>query len=92
MPHPGRQWAARAGRHRDPDREPRRQRRATHHRYAGVRHLFALDLGRDKLYGHIKPVKRRTEFLAFCRYLRTLDPPEVRIAIVCDNFSPHLTT
>ncbi|WSR61132.1 hypothetical protein OG702_05135 [Streptomyces sp. NBC_01198] len=24
--------------------------------------------------------------------MRTLYPPEVRIAIVCDNFSPHLTT
>ena len=26
------------------------------------------------------------------RYLRTLHPPEVRIAIVLDNFSPHLST
>ena len=32
------------------------------------------------------------EFLAFCRYLRSLHPPEVRIAIVLDNFSPHLST
>nr|WP_248844005.1 transposase [Streptomyces hirsutus] len=24
--------------------------------------------------------------------MRSLYPPEVRIAIVCDNFSPHLTT
>jgi hypothetical protein len=45
----------------DPDREPRRRRRATYHRYGGVRHLFAaLDLAKDKLYGHIKPIKRRT--------------------------------
>lgn len=44
------------------------------------------------LYGHIKPVKRRTQFPEFCRYLRTLYPPNTRIAIVCDNFSPHLTT
>jgi len=36
--------------------------------------------------------KNRTEFLAFCRYLRSLYPPEVRIAIVLDNFSPHLST
>jgi len=28
----------------------------------------------------------------FCRYLRSLHPPQVRIAIVCDNFSPHLST
>jgi transposase len=93
MPHPGRQWAERGGRHKDPDREPRRRRRATYNRYGGVRHLFAaLDLAKDKLYGHIKPIKRRTQFLEFCRYLRSLYPPEVRIAIVCDNFSPHLTT
>lgn len=86
MPHPGRQWAERSGKHKDPDREPRRRRRATYNRYGGVRHLFAaLDLPRDKLYGHIKPIKRRTQFLEFCRYLRTLYPREVRIAIVSDN-------
>ncbi len=90
MPHPGRQWAERGGRHKDPDREPRRRRRATYNRYGGVRHLFAaLDLAKDKLYGHIKPLKRRTQFLEFCRYLRTLYPPTVRIAIVCDNCEHH---
>ncbi|WSI21576.1 transposase [[Kitasatospora] papulosa] len=93
IPHPGRQWAARGGSHKEPDRGPRRRRRAIYNRYGGVRHLFAaLDLAKDKLYGHIKPIKRRTQFLEFCRYLRTLYPPEARIAIVCDNFSPHLTT
>lgn len=46
----------------------------------------------DRLYGHIKTRKTRTEFLAFCRYLRTLHPPETRIAIVLDNFSPHRST
>ena len=93
MPHPGRQWAEHSGKHKDPDREPRRRRRATYNRYGGVRHLFAaLDLAKDKLYGHIKPVKKRTQFLEFCRYLRSLYPPRTRIAIVCDNFSPHLTT
>ncbi|UQT53692.1 hypothetical protein M4V62_00570 [Streptomyces durmitorensis] len=60
MPHLGRQWAERGGKHKDPDREPRRRRRATYNRYGGVRHLFAaLDLAKDKLYGHIKPIKRR---------------------------------
>jgi hypothetical protein len=49
-------------------------------------------LCRSKLYGHIKPKKNRTRFLDFCRYLRSLNPPKVRIAIVLDNFSPHLTT
>ncbi|MGH3375639.1 MAG: IS630 family transposase, partial [Actinoallomurus sp.] len=89
MPHPGKQWAERGGKHKDPDREPRRRRRATYNRYSGVRHLFAaLDLANDKLYGHIKPVKKRTQFLEFCRYLRTLYPPEVRIAIVCDKLLP----
>jgi hypothetical protein len=52
----------------------------------------AYELGEDKLFGHIKPRKTRGRFLEFCRDLRSLRPPEVRIAIVCDNFSPHLTT
>ena len=93
MPHPGRHWAGRGGRHKDADREPRPRRRATYNRNDGVRHLFAAyDLARDRLFGHIKPRKKRTQFLEFCRYLRTLYPPDVRIAIVCDNYSPHLTT
>ena len=47
--------------------------RATYTRKAGVRHLFAaLELGEDKLYGHIKPRKTRARFLEFCRYLRSL--------------------
>ncbi|MFC7219653.1 IS630 family transposase [Streptomyces polyrhachis] len=93
MPHPGRQWAERGGRHKASEREPRRRRRATYHRYGAVRHLSAaLDLTQDRLYDHIKPVKKHTQLLESCRYLRSLYPPEVRIAIVCDNFSPHLTT
>ncbi len=67
--------------------------RATYTRTAGVRHVFAaLELGEDKLYGHIKPRKTRARFLEFCRYLRSLYPASIRIAIICDNFSPHLTT
>src|SRR5829696_8233032 len=31
-------------------------------------------------------------FLTFARYLRSLHPAEMRIAIVLDNFSPHLFT
>jgi hypothetical protein len=46
----------------------------------------------DRLYGHVKTNKKRTTFLEFCRYLRSLYPPEMRIAIVMDNFSPHLST
>ena len=49
-------------------------------------------MNQDKLYGHIKTNKCRTTFLAFCRYLRSLYPPRVRIAIVLDNYSPHLST
>jgi transposase len=65
-PHPGREWARRA--HCPGER--RRRRRATYKRPHGVRHLLAAyDLKRDRLYGHIKPRKGRTEFLAFCRYL-----------------------
>ena len=93
QPHPGRQWAAIGGKHKEPGRAPRRRMRATYTRTAGVRHLFAaLELGEDKLYGHIKPHKTRARFLEFCRYLRSLHPPSARIAIICDNFSPHLTT
>ncbi len=36
--------------------------------------------------------KDRTAFLTFVRYLRSLHPIEVRIAIVLDSFSPHLAT
>jgi transposase len=93
QPRPGRQWAAISGKSKEPGRAPRRRMRAAYTRTAGVRHLFAAyELGEDKLFGHIKPRKTRGRFLEFCRYLRSLYPPGVRIAIVCDNFSPHLTT
>jgi hypothetical protein len=59
----------------------------------GVRDLLAAyDLNRDRLYRHVKPVKGRTQFLAFCHYLRSLYPAHIRIAINCANFSPHLST
>jgi hypothetical protein len=44
------------------------------------------------MYGHVKTTKDRTRFLVVCRYLRTQHPPNIRIAIVMDNFSPHLST
>ena len=89
QPHPGRQWAPRGG----AAERPRRRRRATYTRPHGVRHLLAAyDLHSDRLYGHIKQRKGRVEFLAFLRYLRSLYPPHVRIGIVLDNFSPHLST
>jgi transposase len=93
QPRPGRQWAAVSGKNAEPGRAPRPRMRATYTRTQGVRHLLAAyDLHEDKLYGHIRPRKTRTRFLEFCRYLRSLYPPAVRIAIICDNFSPHLTT
>ena len=54
-----------------------------------MRHLLAYDLRRDRLYGHIKLRKGRSEFLAFCRYIRSLYPAEVRLHLVLDNFSAH---
>lgn len=93
QPHPGKHWAPRVTGPGDQLRARRRRRRATYKRPHGVRHLMAgYDLSTDKLYGHVVPRKSRTEFLAFCRYLRSLHSPEVRIAIVLDNFSPHLST
>jgi transposase len=93
QPHPGKQWAAVAAGRGDTNAPRRRRRRATYTRPHGVRHLMAgYDLSTDRLYGHVTTRKSRTEFLAFVRYLRALYPPEVRIAIVLDNFSPHLAT
>jgi len=93
QPRPGRHWAAVSGKGQEPGRAPRPRMRATYTRTEGVRHLFAAyELGEDKLFGHVKPRKTRARFLEFCRYLRTLYPPATRIAIICDNFSPHLTT
>jgi transposase len=95
LPRPGKQWApmATASESTDQDLPRRRRRRATFTRKDGVRHLLAAyDLNQDKMYGHIKVTKDRTRFLEFCRYLRTLYPADVRLAIVMDNFSPHLST
>lgn len=58
-----------------------------------MRHLLAAyDLGKDWMYGHVRTTKNRTVFLTFCRYLRGLYPPDVRIAIVGDDYAPHLST
>jgi hypothetical protein len=47
--------------------------RATYTRTQGVQPLFAaLDLDKDKMYGHVKKRKRRGEFLEFCRRPRSL--------------------
>jgi transposase len=93
QPHPGKQWAPVAVGKGDSASPRRRRMRATFTRPHGVRHLMSgYDLSTDRLYGHVVTKKGRTEFLAFCRYLRSLHPPEVRIAIVLDNFVPHRST
>jgi transposase len=95
LPRPGKQWAPMATKSESANQDlpRRRRRRATFNRNDGVRHLLAAyDLNQDKMYGHIKVTKDRTKFLEFCRYLRNLYPADVRIAIVMDNFSPHLST
>ncbi len=93
QPHPGKQWAPVAAGKGDPESPRRRRMRATFKRPHGVRHLMAgYDLSTDRLHGHVVNHKNRSVFLAFCRYLRSLHPPGVRIAIVLDNFSPHLST
>ena len=89
QPHPGRQWAAVGGKNKEPDREPRPRRRATYTRTAGVRHLFAAyDLGGDKLYGHVKPPRPAPGSWSSAATCAPSTRPTVRIAIVCDNFSP----
>lgn len=88
QPHPGRQWASQGG----GGSSPRRRRRATYKRPHGVRHLLAAyDLSTDRLYGHVKVRKNRPAFKAFLRYVRSLHPETVRIAVVLDNFSPHVS-
>jgi hypothetical protein len=67
LPRPGKQWAPVVGRKsKGSTSSPRRRRiRATCRRTQGVRHLLAaLDMNRDKLYGHIEANKKRTTFLS----------------------------
>ena len=62
---------------------------ATYMRDKGVRHLIAfLDLGSDKLYGHIKKRKRWMELLHVFKYMRSLY--KEKLYVILDNFSPHI--
>jgi len=93
QPHPGKQWATKAAGKGDVEAPRRRRMRATYTRPHGVRHMMgAYDLATDRLYGHVVTTKNRTAFIRFLRYVRKLHPPDVRIGIVLDNFSPHLST
>ncbi|MDQ4131832.1 MAG: Mobile element protein, partial [Actinomycetota bacterium] len=86
QPHPGRQWAIAGG----GGTRPRPRRRATSKRPHGLRHLLAAyDLSTDRLYGHIKPKKDRPRFKAFLRYIRSLHPESMRIAVVLE-LRPHV--
>jgi hypothetical protein len=92
QPHPGRQWAPVAAGRGDQRTSRRRRRRATYTRPHGVRHLLAgYDLSTDRLCGHITRKKDRPAFKTFLRYIRSLRPATVRIGIVLDNFSPHIS-
>ena len=93
MPRPWRQSAPAAakGTQGGKDGPHRHRRRATYTRTKGGRHLFAaLDLTTDKMYGHVKATKNRTDFLGFRRYLRALYP--YRTAIVLGRTFPRAPT
>jgi transposase len=82
MPRPGKGWFP-AGR--------AKRLRATFHRAAGVRHMFAaLDLAGGEMFYRIRDRKRWSEFLDFLRQLRRRFPTG-RLYVVLDNFSPHKT-
>ncbi len=91
QPYPGRQWAPVAAGRGDPGAPRRRRMRATSFtRPHGIRHLLAAyDLSTDRLYGHVKIRKGRTEFLAFCRCIRSLHPPEGAPSRSCSTTSAH---
>jgi hypothetical protein len=55
-----------------------------------VRELYPLETNRSGL--PLAPRKTRARFLESCRHLRSLHPPEIKIAIICDTVAPHLTT
>jgi transposase len=82
-PHGGCSWR--------PIRKPDR-RRATYHRPHGVRHWLAFyDVHGDELWGYARPRKRRQETLDTLKRMRRRYPPEQRIHLILDNFSPHGT-
>ena len=91
LPRPDKQWAPRIAKG-EPSSAPCRRRGPAGYTRTQGDLTPADDLNKDKLYGHVKTKKDRTSFLALCRYLRSLYPQRVRIAIVFDNFSPHLST
>jgi hypothetical protein len=45
-----------------------------------------------RLNAHVEATKNRSKSLEFCRDLPSHCSPEVRIAVMLDNFGPHLST
>jgi transposase len=81
QPHKGKGWYKEKHPHRLP---------ATYTRRHGVRHLFAaLDLKKDKLYGHVSQTKKHQDLLRFLKVLRRRFHRSERLYLVLDNFSPH---
>jgi hypothetical protein len=88
QPHPGRQWAARGG----GGVRPRRRRRSTYTRPHEVRHLLAAyDLSRPAVRAHQAPQAARGVPRLLPLPAHAV-PPGVRMGVVLDNFSPHLST
>jgi transposase len=80
LPRKGKAWR--------PQSRPQRLR-ATYNRNDGVLHMLAApDLATGRISYRIRSRKRRQEFLAFLKSLRTRWPDE-KLYVVCDNFSPH---
>ena len=82
-PQSGRSWRP----SRSPDRLP-----ATYTRKHGVRHWLAFyDIHANTLWGYTKPRKRSREVLGVLKRMRRKYPPQERIHLILDNFSPHGT-
>ena len=89
QPHPGRQWAPIAtGRGETGLTTTATPAGHLHPAARGAASLAAYDLSTDRLYGHVTVRKDRPTFKTFLRYIRRLYPPDVRLGIVLDNFSP----
>ena len=56
-----------------------------------VLHCQVCEGNEDKMYGLIKRRKRRWEFLQLLDRVRKQYPREIKLYLVMDNFSPHLT-
>jgi transposase len=80
-PQHGQSWG------RDANRLP-----ATYTRKHGVRHWLAFyDVHGNKLWGYTRPRKRSGEVLGVLKRMRKRYPPDERIHLILDNFSPHGT-